>query len=394
MSSYLVEVSVCLLVLYTAFLLLFRQDTGFLRNRFYLVLAPVVSFVLPILSFELTGEVGSFVGDVIPFYTTQTGASDVMVVANEELNLISIVYWTGFTLTGLFLCFRIAFMYWKMRKYEKDSIHGMKAIITNGAFPTSVFFNTLLWDNSQSLTSENEAAILAHEKAHIEQNHWFDLLLVQFVKMLLWFNPIIYLLEASIKQQHEFLANRAAVSRTDQCSYEQLMVDQVFGTIDLGLTSSFGQPTVTNRLRILNGKSSARQSWLRSILAIPFVVLIVFLYSCDPSIDPSLEGLRQADNGDLFLKYELVEIENGTVPPNGHQSQQNATTYSGKVYQVRGTVTTKDGSAQPGTNVVFKGAPMGTVTDMDGNFMLNLTEDLGTLIFSFIGFEILEVDVQ
>ncbi len=59
---------------------------------------------------------------------------------------------------------------------------------------------------------------------------------------------------------------------------------------------------------------------------------------------------------------------------------------------VSGTVTDENEQTLPGVNVIVKGTSTGTVSDADGNFSINAPED-GTLVFSFIGYQNLEVPV-
>ncbi len=59
---------------------------------------------------------------------------------------------------------------------------------------------------------------------------------------------------------------------------------------------------------------------------------------------------------------------------------------------VSGNVTAaEDGSTLPGVNVVLKGTTNGTVTDVDGNYRLNVPATGGTLVYSFIGLQSQEV---
>ncbi len=60
--------------------------------------------------------------------------------------------------------------------------------------------------------------------------------------------------------------------------------------------------------------------------------------------------------------------------------------------RVKGTVV--DGAGEPliGVNVAVKGVPIGTITDIDGNYSLQVSPD-ATLVFSFIGFKTIEVPV-
>lgn len=57
-----------------------------------------------------------------------------------------------------------------------------------------------------------------------------------------------------------------------------------------------------------------------------------------------------------------------------------AQTVSGKV------TSSEDGTALPGVNIIEQGTTNGTVSDMDGNYRLNISSDDAVLVFSFIGY--------
>ncbi|MEQ9441353.1 MAG: TonB-dependent receptor [Cyclobacteriaceae bacterium] len=60
---------------------------------------------------------------------------------------------------------------------------------------------------------------------------------------------------------------------------------------------------------------------------------------------------------------------------------------------VSGTVTTEEDGALPGVNILLKGTSTGTVTDIDGNFRLNVPSDDAVLVFSAVGYTTEEVIV-
>lgn len=61
---------------------------------------------------------------------------------------------------------------------------------------------------------------------------------------------------------------------------------------------------------------------------------------------------------------------------------------------VSGTVTsTEDNSPLPGVSVLIKGTATGTVTDLDGNYRLTVSESSTVLVFSYIGFISQEVNI-
>lgn len=68
---------------------------------------------------------------------------------------------------------------------------------------------------------------------------------------------------------------------------------------------------------------------------------------------------------------------------------------NGQERMVSGKVTSNaDGSALPGVNVLLKGTMQGTITDIDGNYSLQITGENQTLIFSFIGYTTKEVPLN
>ena len=52
--------------------------------------------------------------------------------------------------------------------------------------------------------------VLKHEMVHAVQLHSLDLLFMEFVVAMLWFNPLIYVLLRSIRENHEYLADHYA----------------------------------------------------------------------------------------------------------------------------------------------------------------------------------------
>ncbi len=61
---------------------------------------------------------------------------------------------------------------------------------------------------------------------------------------------------------------------------------------------------------------------------------------------------------------------------------------------IMGKVTAADGSEIPGANVLLKGTNTGTVTDVQGNYLITVPAQGGTLVFSFIGYITQEVKIE
>ncbi|HHL52876.1 MAG TPA: mucoidy inhibitor MuiA family protein [Flammeovirgaceae bacterium] len=66
-----------------------------------------------------------------------------------------------------------------------------------------------------------------------------------------------------------------------------------------------------------------------------------------------------------------------------------------RLNEIRGrVVSAEDGSPIPGVNVVVKGSTTGAVTDFEGNYSLVLPNNATTLVFSFIGMQTQEVELD
>ncbi|QCK15382.1 SusC/RagA family TonB-linked outer membrane protein [Mangrovivirga cuniculi] len=66
---------------------------------------------------------------------------------------------------------------------------------------------------------------------------------------------------------------------------------------------------------------------------------------------------------------------------------------SGQGKVITGTVTDQDNAPIPGANVIIRGTAQGTVTDVDGNYSINMPPGYTILVFSFVGFMNEEVRV-
>ena len=102
---------------------------------------------------------------------------------------------------------------------------------------------------------------------------------------------------------------------------------------------------------------------------------------------------------------KLEDILNKILVPNGlsyeiedrvvviKKDTEKATPVPVEQKAITGTVKDKTGEPVPGVSVVVKGTTVGTITDIDGVFRLNLPADAKTLMFSFVGMKSQEIPV-
>ena len=435
---YLIEASVCMTTLFGLYFLLLRRDSFFQRNRIYLLSSLVVSLIIPALEFNMSPVAENYIPVVINNMDVTAIVTDTAHVQSAEINYWNIIFWIGAIVSALFFTYRVGRIVSFIRVLPIGKINGFSVRFTNGSLPTSSFFNQIFWNNNIQLSKEEELAILRHEHAHTDQWHTADLIFLEMMAIIFWFNPVIHLYRWALREQHEFLADDAAANIVGINTYQKVIVGQLFKQLDLGMVSSFGTSPIKKRINMLNKQSNNIMKILKPLITIPVLAILFFTYSCtDTDLQPSdkvevgenlflsktiikeegkqyvIGTLSDTDGnpmrGMIFLnnrKFATVTKEDGSfkIPyeandsynaiklgpkqdmaiPDGNKlniSYKKAAIDGG--YTLKGTVTNEKGEAIPGTNVIIKGTTTGTVTNFEGRFSISVPDN-GNLVFSMI----------
>ena len=158
----------------------------------------------------------------------------------------------------------------------------------------------------------NRESILKHEQAHIRFFHSYDIILLQFVKLLQWFNPFIYFLERDLKAVHEYMADEAVINQgIDAQTYQLLLVSKAVGGRLQTLANNFNHSLLKSRILMMKKKPTPKAAALKSLCLLPVVVLSITTFA---QIIPAdvLEEETPADNPYLTV----VQVDSSeTAPP-------------------------------------------------------------------------------
>jgi hypothetical protein len=178
--------------------------------------------------------------------------------------------------------------------------------------PTFSFFCLLFWDNSQALPEDKQAFIIKHEMAHIRQWHSADALLLELLKVVCWFNPVVYLYKKALEEVHEYLADATVVRQYDARQYSQVMAEQVFRSMNFAFTQSFNRSLITKRIAMLQIHKHHKPALWKMALSLPLIAVLFFVYSCRTGeIVPSQAAKSSAN--DMYRMGEVVVVGYGTT---------------------------------------------------------------------------------
>ncbi len=306
---YLLEASLILLLLFTFFLLFLRHRASPLLNRFYLLSALMFSMVVPLISIPVNTagngnssfllQPASKAWNLLPELIIRGGADQPAVAEGTiEMNwqqYALYLYFAGIFISLLLTAGRIRKIYQLIRQYpfryspEKE----YKIAPTSGKLPTFSFLHYIFWDNTAPLNETEARLVLQHERAHVRQHHSIDNIFLEFIKALLWFNPLIYIYRYSLRQVHEHLADRYALGQAEPESYFSLLVKQTLRQANIPLASQFFQHNTLNRIRMLQTKSN--RNILRATLGALIFGLIFFVAACqDESLPETKDQITSA----------------------------------------------------------------------------------------------------
>ncbi|MBQ2586684.1 MAG: M56 family metallopeptidase, partial [Bacteroidaceae bacterium] len=142
----------------------------------------------------------------------------------------------------------------------------------------------------------NRESILKHEQAHIRFYHSYDIILLQFVKLLQWFNPFVYFLERDLKAVHEYMADEAVINQgIDAQTYQLLLVSKAVGGRLQTLANNFNHSLLKSRILMMKKKPTPKAAALKSLCLLPVVVLSITTFAQIIPAD-ALEEDAPADN--------------------------------------------------------------------------------------------------
>lgn len=276
---YLLEVSVCLGVTLLIYRVILSELTFFAVNRAVLLLLLASSFVIPFLSFKVFGIGGTDIVREMTLPVFQVGEQDPLTSTQSPswLKVVVFIYLIG----ALFMAARLVFGFILSQRLigkAKKINYGSYLIALHPDFVPASFFRYILMPRFDP-DDDAQKQIILHESMHVAYRHSWDLLLVNFAKVIFWFNPLIYLFERSLREVHEYQADQGVTTCFSPKEYATLLLHLITAKPGWQFMNNFNQFQTKKRIIMMaKGKSSTVQK-LRILALLPVVGLLLFIFS-------------------------------------------------------------------------------------------------------------------
>ena len=292
MLNYIIEVSICWLGFYLLYYFFLKGETFFRTNRFYLLSTTLLGLIIPLVEIPYIGSspsaslmsnyldpitigVKSFEYSIEEIVVTPMTTTSTLSV----YSLLSIVYWLGvlvFFSRFLFGIFQIGRLYFSGSRHAQE---GYTLVKTSSEHLPFSFFNCLFWSDLFETNSPDEEKILLHELAHIRGVHSLDVILMEFLKIVLWCSPLIYFYKKELQTVHEYLADSEVLQTTAKKPYGQLLLRHAQSGLQLALANHFIHSQLKKRIQMMTKNKSARKSLTKYLLAVPILIVMLLLFS-------------------------------------------------------------------------------------------------------------------
>lgn len=282
--NYLLQSALAVTVLYVVFRLLFERLANFKFNRFFLLGSVVFALVIPLLHIPVATNSGSnAVVGASGFYQLPEVTLSAAAPGFSATQIWFSIYGFGVLLLAL----RLLRQLFRISKLKKNSLHtehyqNYTLVYTEQQNPAFTFGRTIFLSNTGNFSPAEKEVILAHELVHVNQRHTLDILLLEAVIILQWFNPVVWLLKNSLRDQHEFLADQAGVKAAPDFNfYTRQIIGQVLNVSPFALTHNFSSSQLKKRIIMMQQKTTLRKALTRAACAFPVAGILFYAIACD-----------------------------------------------------------------------------------------------------------------
>ena len=373
------KVAVLIAVFYMFYRLMLARETFHRVNRIVLLLTALASYLLPLCVITMHRTVKM---EGLPMVTLDDLQMDAVLaesVAETPLwqILLSTLFIIGMVVTlshTLMSMFRIIMLIKRCEKHLQSD--GITICVSENTqiTPFSWMHFIVMNRNDYEIL---DPAILAHERGHIRLHHSWDLLLVDTLTALQWFNPAMWMLRSDLRAIHEYEADGAVLSQgINARQYQYLLITKAGGIGGYSIANGINHSALKNRITMMTNKTSKNSHLLKLLALLPIVgatlalnarTVTDYVYDEPQKQQPVKKGkanatIKTGSGQDIQIIESVVTTD------------ENPQAYDVEKFIMKGKVFDgEDKSAIVGAVVTIQGSKKGSVTDRDGNFSLEVS---------------------
>ena len=296
MTDFLIESTLSLIVLISVYFLILENEKMAVFNRFYLLFSIIFSFSLPFITIEVLATPSN----VILQETVFRPENSVVAVADEAINYYQIIGWIVYGIGASFFLFRfvknINDITSRIKRNPIVEYNNSKLVLLDEKTLPHTFLNTIFINKSDYENRNIEDELYTHELTHVTQKHTLDILFIEIIKCVFWFNPILIFYKKAIQLNHEFLADEKVVNSYNNIPvYQSLLLSKANEKQPYYLASNLNYLVTKKRLIMMSKKTPNSIAILKKVALTPIIAGLIF-FMCVESIAQEKNSLNGISN--------------------------------------------------------------------------------------------------
>ena len=292
MATYIIKSIACLFLFWAFYKLCLENLSNHWFKRWFLLLSIGSSLIIPAITFT---EYVVFTPQV--YANVQTTANDSLVlegVASTQVSVMDTINWSMLFLSiygiGLFVFgFRLFKNLGQILLRIKQNIkikqgYGTKVLLKD-ILPPHTFFSYIFLNKQKFEANNIPKEVLLHEEIHAKQWHSIDVIFIELLQVLFWFNPMVFLFKNAIKLNHEFLADSAVIKKTKAPkAYQNTLLSYLSKESEnkyqsIKMANAINYSSIKKRFKIMKKESPKKTVLLRTMLVFPLFALLLLGFS-------------------------------------------------------------------------------------------------------------------
>jgi len=329
MINYLVNFTLCSALLLAAYHMLLKNKTTYVFNRFYLLLAVTFSLTVPfivitrtIIPVEPINSVQELTQSKPGYIIQNPGSLAAPVYATRHQPAIDYI---PYIITGLYIIITLLLLYRFAKNLntirrsvlnsESVGYKTARLILMNEKLTPHTFLNSIFINKEEYNSHKVEADVLEHELTHARQRHSADVIFIELVQAICWFNPFIMFYRKAIQLNHEFIADAAVLKgNSDIQHYQYLLLGNINNIKSLSITSQFNYSVTKKRLIMMSKTTSATAAMLARLAIIPVMTIAFILFCTKTEAQRQPAANKEAAKPKAAGKVPIANKAQGKVP--------------------------------------------------------------------------------
>ena len=280
MINYILQVVLFQILFLSIYDFFLSKETFFTKNRWYLLSTPMLSFLIPLIKIPTFQKA---VPQEFIVYLPEIVLSPEKVIQEtsfyQSINYIDVLFWLGvciFLILFLIKLFKILRLVFKNETVKKE--HYSLVFIPKQTKAFS-FFNFIFL--GKEIPKNKQEKIIEHELVHSKQKHSLDLLFFEFLKIIMWFNPMIFIYQKRITLVHEYISDEVVAKSETKETYINNLLSNFFQVENISFINQFYKQTfIKKRIIMMKKTQSKKMNQLKYLVLIPVLTSMFFYTSC------------------------------------------------------------------------------------------------------------------